>query len=328
MNTIGIALVWCIVQVTLLGVLSAALYLIAQRIRPGAGAPIALTGLSAVVVLSALALSPWPRWTWDVAATSSAVADGNVAQPPSAVGPPKDPTAPSDDPSLQTRAPSPKDSTLSTADSLWRGFLDELSQTQPASGGTTWGWPAVIAVVVLTGMAAGLVWLFLGVLAVRWHRARSRPVEDAGLLALVNQLRAELGCRRPVELRESDDLVTAATIGWLRPCILLPPGVGNLDRGAAPRGPGPRDGPRPAKRFSGRAGRPARRGAPLLSPLAALADGPAAPGTGVGRRRSCCRASPAASGDTSSRLRNSPSASRTGPWPGRPGRFSPREPLS
>ena len=36
-------------------------------------------------------------------------------------------------------------------------------------------------------------------------------------------LRAELGCRRPVEVRQSDDLATAATIGWRRPVLLLPP---------------------------------------------------------------------------------------------------------
>ena len=222
MNEIGIALVWCIVQVTLLGLLSGALYLIVQRIRPGAGAPVALTGLLAVVVLSALALSPWPRWSLPLPAPPSAVADGNVAQPPSAVGAPNDSIAPTADPSPQGRAAGARDSVVLTAAKLWRGFLDELSPSQPASGRTAWEWPAAVAVVVLAGMAGGLIWLVLGVLAVRWHRARSRPVEDADLLALVNQLRAELGCRRHVELRESDELVTAATIGWRRPCILLP----------------------------------------------------------------------------------------------------------
>ena len=45
---------------------------------------------------------------------------------------------------------------------------------------------------------------------------------DAELLELVDVLRAELGCRRPVEVRQSDDLATAATIGWRRPVLLLP----------------------------------------------------------------------------------------------------------
>jgi hypothetical protein len=35
-------------------------------------------------------------------------------------------------------------------------------------------------------------------------------------------LRAELSCLRPIEVRQSDNLVTAATIGWRRPAVLLP----------------------------------------------------------------------------------------------------------
>ena len=34
MNTIGIALVWCVVQVTLLGILAGGLYLLVERLRP------------------------------------------------------------------------------------------------------------------------------------------------------------------------------------------------------------------------------------------------------------------------------------------------------
>ena len=54
----------------------------------------------------------------------------------------------------------------------------------------------------------------LGVMAVRWQVLRSRPVLDGKLLELVDVLRAKLGCRRPVEVRQCDDLVTAATVGW------------------------------------------------------------------------------------------------------------------
>ncbi len=87
---------------------------------------------------------------------------------------------------------------------------------------SAWHWPAVVAVLLLAAMACGLGWLMLGVAAVRWQRLRSRPVLDRELLELVDVLRAELGCRRPVEVRQADDLATAATIGWRRPVLLLP----------------------------------------------------------------------------------------------------------
>ena len=63
MNALGIALLWCVVQVTLIGLLAAGLYLVARRLRPAAAASVVLTGLAMVVLLSLLALSPWPRWT-------------------------------------------------------------------------------------------------------------------------------------------------------------------------------------------------------------------------------------------------------------------------
>ena len=63
MNAIGIALVWCVLQVTLIGLLAAGLYLVVRRLRPAAAASVVMTGLAIVVVLSLLVLSPWPRWT-------------------------------------------------------------------------------------------------------------------------------------------------------------------------------------------------------------------------------------------------------------------------
>ncbi len=63
MNTLGIALAWCIVQVTLIGLLAAGLYLLVRRLRPAAAGSVVLTALAMVVVLSLLVSSPWPRWT-------------------------------------------------------------------------------------------------------------------------------------------------------------------------------------------------------------------------------------------------------------------------
>ena len=83
MNTLGIALVWCVVQVTLIGLLASGLYILLRRMRPAAASPAVLTGLLMVVILSLLALSPWPRWTNHRFYTSaqSAVASANVSSP-------------------------------------------------------------------------------------------------------------------------------------------------------------------------------------------------------------------------------------------------------
>jgi len=224
MNTIGIALVWCVVQVTLIGLAAAGLCVLVRRLRPAAAAPVVLTGLMTVVILSLLALSPWPRWTIH-----------SPAQIPSAAQSPDPPTialeaADTSPLPLAGEGPGVRADGTETASStpkppiprlLWQTLVDELS-IQPAVSEGTWRWPAVVAVLLLAAMAVGLAWLVLGVAAVRWQQRCSHPVPDRDVLEMVDVLCAELGCRRTIEVRQSNDLVTAATIGWRRPVVLLP----------------------------------------------------------------------------------------------------------
>ena len=250
MNTIGIALVWCIVQITLLGVLAAGLYLFVRRLRPAAAAPVVFSSLAVVVVLSILALSPWPRWAIDRAAPlPNAVASADsplpTAEGPGARGteevvskkppssrisfrqPPPSPSVASppteqqyDAKSIETTdTESATETKPSSAALLWQSLMAELSTPQADDA---WRWPAFVAIVLFTAMVCGLGWLILGVAAVRWQRRRSETVFDAELLELIDVLRAELCCLRPVEVHESGDLATAATIGWRRPVVLLP----------------------------------------------------------------------------------------------------------
>jgi beta-lactamase regulating signal transducer with metallopeptidase domain len=260
MNAVGIALTWCIVQITLLSLLAAGLYLLVRRLRPAAAASVVLSSLAIVVILSVLALSPWPRWTIAIAASSTDtdVSDARSAEEPettpSAAAPAsaKGPNSASPDSVVQgddpwesaakspavpgekrtEKTPAPKDdrqvaatksatpkTQSSSASLVWQSLMAELSYSQNED---TWRWPAVVAIVLLGAMSCGLAWLVLGMAAVRWQRMRSRTLDDNALLEAIDVLRAELGCLRAIEVRESDDLVTAATIGWRQPVVLLP----------------------------------------------------------------------------------------------------------
>ena len=265
MNALGIALLWCVVQVTLIGLLAGGLYLMVRRLRPAAAALVVFSGLAIVVALSLLVLSPWPRWT----------IYQNAPRPP-AEGRTVHENSPrplaGERRTVHERSPLPLgegqgvraegggrndaagQTTLGTqavdnsrraseqgpridgaeavsvgnepepsaAATLWQALVDELAKPQTTAPPGAWHWPALIAMLLLATMAGGLGWLVLGVLAVRWQRMGSRPVLDGELLELVDVLRTELGCRRPIEVRQSDDLATAATIGWRRPVLLLP----------------------------------------------------------------------------------------------------------
>ncbi len=226
MNMIGIALAWCVVQVTLVGLLAAGLYLFVRRLRPAAGSPVVLSGLAMVVVLSLLVPSPWPRWTIPDASPLPP-GEGQVASVEGRGQ--NDPARQTADKShgLWDAGQGAGDEVVSVANRssgaalLWQSLWDELANPQTTTATSAWHWPGIMAVLLLAAMACGLGWLVLGVLAVRWQRLRSRPVLDGELLELVDLLRAELGCRRPVDVRQTDDLTTAATIGWRRPVLLL-----------------------------------------------------------------------------------------------------------
>jgi hypothetical protein len=64
MNAFGLALVWVSLQVSVLCLVAMAVYLIARRGSPNAGAAATLSGLLLVVLLSVVALSPWPHWSY------------------------------------------------------------------------------------------------------------------------------------------------------------------------------------------------------------------------------------------------------------------------
>ncbi|MGD0382785.1 MAG: M56 family metallopeptidase, partial [Thermoguttaceae bacterium] len=265
MNTVGIALIWCAVQVTLLGLVAGGLYLLFRRMRPAAAGLIVLAGLMTVVILSFLALSPWPRWTIGRSRDSaqSAVTSANnslplrndSAQEMSPIFPLPMGEAPKGYPGVRAASPLAGDSIPNSPGSfavdsvansplplgeapkgypgvretqpsaaalLWQAIVEDLSRPQSADPENARRWPAVVAMLLMAAMLCGLGWLVLGVVAVRRQRSRGRPVLEGKLLELVDVLRAELGCIRPVEIRQCDDLATAATVGWRRPVILLP----------------------------------------------------------------------------------------------------------
>lgn len=87
---------------------------------------------------------------------------------------------------------------------------------------STLNWSGWLAVMFLAGSVVALVRLVLGLLTVVRHRLRSEAIDDAELLELLDVLCAELGCTQSIPLRQSSELVSAATIGWRRPLILLP----------------------------------------------------------------------------------------------------------
>ncbi len=206
MNAMGITLLWCMVQVTLLGLFAGAVYLVVRRLLPAAAAPVALSGLLTVVLLSVLATAPWPRWPMATVGGSSV--SGHDTNPKRQRGsslalrvgvtaaetPAGEKGEVASVSSQQVTGRDAPGGELPKAGLWWQTLLDELARSKPVVPEPSLRWPAVLAAFVLTGMILGSGWLLLGLVAVRSQRARSRPVEDQAVWELIDTLRAELHC--------------------------------------------------------------------------------------------------------------------------------------
>jgi hypothetical protein len=216
MTELGMTLAWLAVQVLLLGVPSLALHALATRRGPASGAWVAALSLGLVVVLSVSALL-----------TESGRAAGRFAEagagpvPARGDGHAPDPSAEAidhGDAPDRTRPLLGHGSGLAGLRLAWTRF--ERRAAEPAARCRPWS--RLLAVVALAGTGLGLLRLVTGLWAVRIWRRRGCVVDDPGMTGLLDELRAAMRCRPPVEIREAADLTTAATTGWWRPALLLP----------------------------------------------------------------------------------------------------------
>jgi beta-lactamase regulating signal transducer with metallopeptidase domain len=214
MSDLGMTMAWSALQVSLILLPAAALHLLASRRSAATGSWMAVVGLSLGLALGAAAFLPRPR-VWP---TGSLRAAAGVA----ATSPPAAPNAGLAMRRSATGMPGPRSARLS----LLRGGLQglwnrlQLRALVPPARLRRWGSPVAVAAIVIAGV--GLARLVIGAWAVHLCRRRGAIVDDPVVTALVETIRAAVGCSRPVGVRELPGLTTPATAGWRSPVVLLP----------------------------------------------------------------------------------------------------------
>lgn len=217
-------LVSCVVQVTLFAVVAGVVYLVARRLHASLGSITASVSLTLVLVLTALAASPWPRWELSPASTADEVAATASTSATTEAATPEDskPVAPS-------AVPATDDSLLSPALAAWDAFTDALADPAPPADSAepasiTFSWRTAARWLLAACLVIGVARFAWGVWIVRRLVAESRPLgaEDASTLSLLADLQTRLGTTAGVQLRQSSTIATPATVGWRRPTILLP----------------------------------------------------------------------------------------------------------
>ncbi len=313
MNSLAFSICWCVLQVTAVSLLSAGAYLLLKRFAPRTRGLVPLTSLASVVLLTALLLSPWPRWSGthylssQLSAIGSQLSAFSVQQEeslPTVVrfdsvgsqhlvidagaieGRPEvaaaggtvtthnqndlesaerslaanDPAETSNSQSKEkltstmgsiaaVESPAIEDFPVAVEDSSRpsapRGNEDGVVMSRDAEHsdfndqGTSVGglmfpvhrmdesqatvhWPLFVLALFVVSLTVGFVRLLIGLAFVRTQRRGAQPIEEPALLDLVGILCDQAGGTRWVDVRESPQLSTAATIGWRRPVILLP----------------------------------------------------------------------------------------------------------
>jgi beta-lactamase regulating signal transducer with metallopeptidase domain len=185
------------VQVTLAIIPSMFLVLLIGRRRATTSATLSVSALVVAAGLTAAACTPLPgSWSW---ARASHHASTDSASPSSAVR------------SAESYGPA------------WdiASLLRLLKPAAPAAELSRWSWRTIAAIGIGVCVAVSLATWFIGLLAITRLRSKSRPIANAGLHSILDELKIALSIRRTVELRTSSAIGSAATCGFRRPVILL-----------------------------------------------------------------------------------------------------------
>ncbi len=221
MNAVAVTILWMSIQIALFSIVGVLAFLLLRRRGPNSAAACCATVLGLTLPLAVMVLCPWPRWSLSGAAKTSVndrgingggasemvatATDENRARSATAVSTSTDESA----------------STLAiwwqTATDLFRA-VDEQPSSDEARHLT---WQACLPWLLATGASFCLLRLAAGVWAVRRIRGNTERIEDFELLHAVREISAQL--HSPVvEVRETVELRSAATIGWTQPILLLP----------------------------------------------------------------------------------------------------------
>lgn len=230
MNEILSALVWSSIQIALFSTLMAIAWLICRKwFNECLGELLPLT-MVAILVFTLLANVPLPSWipsgsNDSLVQTVSPELSRHSLQPrtnrevttsslPDSVG---SSSVESDPPEWAM-----------TINQWWRAAVlenDELESQSPTvgfAGVRSIHWLRGIAWTMFAAICLGFARLIIGFVSLNRLKRSGLEVTDPVLQRFVQQQKSEMGISLPIEVRATGDLSTAATIGWVKPIILLP----------------------------------------------------------------------------------------------------------
>ncbi len=233
MNAFTDALVWSALQISLFSILIAAMLLVARRWFSGILGEFLAIAMTLILGFTLLAIAPIPSWIPSKTTAAKPLIEKSKSiqktnrQPISFQNSAQHPPA--------TQMPTSEDITPEWAITINRWWNDvkrtaasdatnelDSSVKNATAAPLPFPWIGLIASCMLAAIALGLSKLTVGLVAINRLKKNRIELDDHNLLNFLEQLKTEMGISKQIEISTTKDLSTAATVGWLRPIILLP----------------------------------------------------------------------------------------------------------
>lgn len=218
------ALIWCAIQLAVVCGLAILLARIAGRKNPSAGVWCLRTGIVLTLLVTALAPFSLPSW-FSLMPEAGTDVTANVVNVVEVDGPRSSADTNGDKPAVSL-APSSETATL------WEDFKATLMtapaepapsvEVDPAKPIVQQTTSSRVIPYVVAGVGMGVLWFLVGLISVRRLLKHTQPVTDSRATELLDVVVAELSYKQKVRLIESEQISTAATVGFFRPVVLLP----------------------------------------------------------------------------------------------------------
>ena len=204
MNLQVINMVWLIMRVSVVACLALGLALWTRRRDARTTVLVISSALTLLLALTVSALYPWPEtYGWSLA--------------PAAVGESASPSSAATEAPASTSSDQRGFSIASVLD-----FLRSVSARETHS--PRWSLTGfALAALYGVGVLVGSIRLAAGWLGVRSLIRRSVPITDTQLIELGNTMATQWQCSRNIRFLECPVPGLAATVGWHRPVVFLPP---------------------------------------------------------------------------------------------------------
>ena len=218
-------LIWCAIQLAVVCGLAILLAWVAGRKNPSAGVWCLRTGIVLTLLTTALAPFSLPSWFSLMPEAGAGLADG-AADVVEVEAPRSSADTNSDREPAATPGPS------SGVATLWEDFKAALMtapaepapdvEADPAKPIVQHTTSSRVIPYVAAGVGIGVLWFLFGLISVRRLLKHTEPITDSRATELLDVVVAELSCKRKLRLIESEQIATAATVGFFRPVVLLP----------------------------------------------------------------------------------------------------------